>query len=425
MSCDNWPTVEERILRASLSLDSMLDPAAQEQYASQQRSGSGDVRTGRKSKKTKKTTAKSLAKVKKGKKGDGVAEASKPKKANGRTKEEKEREREKKKEKKDAKKKLAGVAAESNTSSSRKSSTRSSNRSSIAAELSAAARGGAWSDADDEILEFVREETPSDHRNWSPATTPRANSTTSSSTTVSTTTTMALSLESNVPSQPKKRKGKKGKKRRSTAESNLMGSRSRRSTSHENDPGSEPIVASVENCTMKFGTASTNELLRAYHYASDEEPESKDRVEEDEEENEEEEEEELQEHDDDESGSCSSRYGWQYKNDKGIQSSVSFELAARVLMYVLVLGGESWEQFFENLQSHIAAGLPRREFAVHSSLCPSIACVLLYLPKMLRCWMKTRCKSTLDALRIFLALWRHSISRRIATAMFCLVRAVD
>lgn len=202
------------------------------------------------------------------------------------------------------------------------------------------AHGGAWSDADDEILEFVREETPLDRRSVGPVSAFGSGSgsvvvATSTTTTTSTTASPAL------PSKKGKNKGKgKSKKKKQQQLHN-------KNSATDNDGGgsggkkngSSSTSASSGNGSMA-GTStprSQDDEFRSWdaREAADEEDEEVEAFDKEEEE----------EDTDEESGSCSSRYGWQFKNDK-------------------LIAGRDWAEFFDNMKRHISAGAPRREFAM-------------------------------------------------------------
>jgi len=181
--------------------------------------------------------------------------------------------------------------------------------------------GGAWSDADDEILEFVREETPIDRRSIGLVVA-------TSTTTTTTTTTASPALPS------KKGKGKSKKKKQHQHHKNNGGSSKKTGSSSTSASVSSSSSNMVGTSTPRSQDAAADEF-RGWdaREAADEEDEVAFEEEEDE------------EYTDEESGSCSSRYGWQFKNDK-------------------LIAGRDWAEFYDNMKRHISAGAPRREFAM-------------------------------------------------------------
>lgn len=153
--------------------------------------------------------------------------------------------------------------------------------------------GGACSDADDEILELVREETPSDRN-------------------VGTTTIL-----STISTPTKKRNKEKKKKNNDKKNRKGPSSGAKKEEAEDDNPSARGRERDDQEVVRYDDDGEEEEIVVAYDY----------------------------EDTDDESGSCSSRFGWLFKNDKHI-------------------AGRDWSEFYDNLGKHISAGLPRREFAL-------------------------------------------------------------
>lgn len=206
------------------------------------------------------------------------------------------------------------------------------------------AHGGAWSDADDEILEFVREETPLDRRSVGPVSVGSGSVVVATSTTTTTSTTASPAL----PSKKGKAKSKKKKQQQQQQLHNKNtttnggggggGCKKNGSSSTSASASSGSGSGSSNNMAGTSTPRSQDDELRCWdaREAADEE---------DEEEAFDKEEEAEEEDTDEESGSCSSRYGWQFKNDK-------------------LIAGRDWAEFYDNMKRHIGGGAPRREFAM-------------------------------------------------------------
>lgn len=173
------------------------------------------------------------------------------------------------------------------------------------------AHGGAWSDADDEILEFVREETPLDRRSVGPVSAFGSGSSSGSVVVAtSTTTTTSTTASPALPSKKGKNKGKgKSKKKKQQQLHNKNSATDNDGGSGGKKNGSSSTSASSGNGNM-VGTStprSQDDEFRSWdaREAADEEDEEVEAFDKEEEED-----------TDEESGSCSSRYGWQFKNDK-------------------------------------------------------------------------------------------------------------